>query len=145
MYCAKQRAVVPFTTFLPATVHVGRAIVLGSLACLASAAIATGVMSPLPTICSCLMLSRTVVRPLTPMMIATIPNAIRMAPAATPPHSSSFLIACSLPLGVMRGVSAADRRPPSGQALTCAAELAPVGRGIPLPTNQPLHLGRGDA
>jgi len=82
MYCAKQRASLPFVMGSPATSHVGREIVAGSPASFASAAIAEGFMSGLPTICSCFRLVPTVERPPKPMTIAPIPNATRMIPAA---------------------------------------------------------------
>ena len=52
MYCAKQRAVAPLLTVLPATEQLGIAMPAGSLAFAASALIAVGVMSGVPTICS---------------------------------------------------------------------------------------------
>src|SRR5438034_9124941 len=87
MYCAKQRASVPFATCVPATLQVGRLIDEDSFACCASVLIAEGVMSEEPTIASCLRLSFTVLRALTPKTIATTPQAIRTTPQTTPPIS----------------------------------------------------------
>src|SRR5689334_1122233 len=61
-----------------------------------SALMAAGVMSGVPVICSALMLSITVLRPLTPMKMATTPNAIRTAPATNPPISNSLRISVLL-------------------------------------------------
>ena len=52
MYCAKQRAVEPLSTVVPATEQVGSLMLEGSLDFAASALIAVGVMSGVPTICS---------------------------------------------------------------------------------------------
>ena len=70
-------------------------MVAGSPAFLASAAIAAGVMSGVPTICSCLMLEFTVLRPLKPMTMATTPNAMRTAAAAKPPISNALRMSVS--------------------------------------------------
>ena len=70
MYDAKQWALSPLLTARPATEHVGRLMLAGRWAALASAAIPFGVMSGVPTICSCLRLSLTVLRPFMPMTIA---------------------------------------------------------------------------
>src|SRR5213078_3168949 len=68
----------------------GRLRLLGRPASFASALIAAGVMSGVPTIFSCLRLLVTVERPLKPMTIAAMPNAIRTAAATTPPISNAF-------------------------------------------------------
>jgi hypothetical protein len=47
---------------------------------------AAGVMSGVPTICSVLRLSWTVLRPLAPMTIDAMPKTMRMMLAATPPY-----------------------------------------------------------
>ena len=63
MYCANVRALLPVSMDLPATLVVGRAIDSDSPPFLASAAIADGVMSDVPTMYSCLRLSPTVLWP----------------------------------------------------------------------------------
>src|SRR5690242_2542517 len=67
MYFANVRARSPVLIALPATLFVGNAIVGGRPALAASALIADGVMSGEPVICSSFRLSRTVLRPLTPI------------------------------------------------------------------------------
>ena len=83
MYWAKQRALAPLSTALPATEQVGMATFF-SPASFAAAAMATGVMSSEPTILSAARLSRTVLRPLAPMIIDATPKTIRTALAAIP-------------------------------------------------------------
>src|SRR6266508_45603 len=82
----------------------------GRPACLASAAIAAGVMSGEPTICSSLRLSRTVERPLKPMLIATTPNVTRMKAATRPPISNSLRISHSFVRRFVLGWSLEGRR-----------------------------------
>src|SRR5438105_4373236 len=77
---------------LPATATVGSLIEAGSPACLASALIALGVMSGVPTICSRARLLCAVLRPLTPRTIAAIPKATSTMLAATPPYSKSLRV-----------------------------------------------------
>src|SRR6266571_2142815 len=108
----------------------------GSPAFFASAAIADGVMSGEPTICSSLRLLWTVERPFTPMTIAAMPKPIRTAAATRPPISNSLRI--SAPSFVAEAcarrstfvchakVSAVSPRPPSGRARNISA-------GIPRP------------
>src|SRR5918912_290266 len=62
----------------------------GRPASLASLAIAAGVMSGVPTISSWPRFLCTVSRPLTPITIEVMPNAIRIAAATTPPISKSY-------------------------------------------------------
>src|SRR4051812_6465329 len=92
MYCAKQRASPPVSIVLPATLQLGRLTDDGSFAAFASALIALGVMSPVPTIASAPRLFWTVLRPLKPRTIAATPNATRMMLAAIPPYSKSFVL-----------------------------------------------------
>src|ERR1700747_2631791 len=88
MYCAKQRARVPFVTAWLATVQVGSEIFdrVRPDFC-ASPLIAAGVMSGVPVICSHLRLVATVLLPCALRMIAATPKAISTTPAATPPSS----------------------------------------------------------
>src|SRR4029079_16015589 len=72
---------------LPATEHDGNAMSLRP-DCAASSLIAAGVMSGVPMILSSFSELWTVERPLSASAITAIPNAIRTAPAAYPPHSS---------------------------------------------------------
>src|SRR5262245_844373 len=116
MYFAKQRASEPVLTTWFATEQLG--VVMGDgvifepaafscansfdWACCAaftSPAIAAGVMSGVPVICSCLRESFTVERPLKPITIAAMPKAIRTAPATIPPISKNFLIVLSFRRG----------------------------------------------
>src|SRR6266536_3725913 len=92
MYFAKQRASAPLEIALFATVHVGSWILLrSSFAFVASALIAAGVMSGVPTMYSFLRLELTVLRPLNAITIATMPKTNSTTPAAKPPYSRSFL------------------------------------------------------
>src|SRR4051812_39936417 len=92
MYVANVRAQAPVVIGFPATSVVGSLIDTGRPAFLASAAIAVLFMSGVPTIASCLRLSRTVLRPLTPMTIATAPNTISTIAATAPPYSNHLRI-----------------------------------------------------
>ena len=83
MYWAKQRAVAPLLTALPATEQVGMTTFF-SPASAAAALMAAGVMSSEPTIFSAARLLRTVLRPLAPMTIDATPKTIRTALAAIP-------------------------------------------------------------
>src|ERR1700722_19184751 len=65
---------------------------MSSFAAFASAVMPAGVMSDVPTIASREMLLLTVERPFTPITIATTPNAIRTAPATSPPISNTLRI-----------------------------------------------------
>jgi len=115
-----------------ATDFVGSAMFAGRPASFASAAIASGVISGVPTICSCFKLSWTVDRALTPMTIVVIPNAIKTTAATTPPISSALRM--STPF--TRGRSEKFVRPspavwprfaggPSGRALKSLAVMPP--------------------
>jgi len=84
MYWARERAVAPVVTAVLATLQLGKLMFFNPAFC-ASALIPAGVISGVPTICSCLMLWLTVERPLTLITIAATPKAIGTAPAATPP------------------------------------------------------------
>ena len=99
MYVAKSRASAPVVIALPAMFAVGSLIEAGKPAAFASAAIPALVMSGVPTICSDLRLSRTVLRPLTPSAIATTPNTISTTVATTPPISRYLRISDSFSLG----------------------------------------------
>src|SRR5580765_1231235 len=116
MYFAKHRASEPVSTSLLATeqvgVSIGDAVMLepaafscensfdcACFAAVTSTAIAVGVMSGVPVICSCLRESLTVERPFMPITIAAMPKAIRTAPATTPPISKNFLIVLSFRRG----------------------------------------------
>src|SRR3954465_9107722 len=134
MYCAKQRASPPVSIVLPATLQLGRLTDDGSFAAFASALIALGVMSPVPTIASAPRLFWTVLRPLKPRTIAATPNATRMMLAAIPPYSKSFVCWSSrdsfrVPAVLSRSVSprdgAAIRRPPP---IRCGFPADPVRR-----------------
>src|SRR5690242_21468953 len=101
---------------------------------LASAVIPAGVMSGVPTICSCLRLSLTVDLPLTPITIAAMPNAIRTAAASTPPSSNTLRMSCSFrrgrpsrPLLLLSGWWNGALLAPSGFPLNCIAGI-PLGR-----------------
>src|SRR4051794_7621607 len=89
MYCAKTRARSPVLIFSPATDLLGNDTFL-SPAAFASAAMALGVMSGVPTICSVPRLERTVSRPFTPMTVAPMPKAISTTAAAMPPQLKNF-------------------------------------------------------
>src|SRR5450759_1127356 len=95
MYWAKQRAVAPLVTALFATVQVGKLMFFNPAFC-TSALIPAGVISGVPTTCSCFSSVLTVLRPLTPITIATMPNTIRTAPATSPPISNALRISNSL-------------------------------------------------
>src|SRR3954452_20967828 len=95
MYCAKQRARVPLSTVWPATVQVGK-LTFFRPALVASPLIAAGVMSGVPATASALRFELTVLRPLKPITIVTIPNATRTTAAAYPPHSRTFLVVSDL-------------------------------------------------
>ena len=92
MYCANVRASLPVSMDLPATLVVGRAIDSDSPPFFASAAIADGVMSGVPTMYSCLRLLLTVLWPLKLITTVVIPSAIRTAAAITPPSSKILRI-----------------------------------------------------
>src|SRR5690242_7038745 len=92
MYVANARARAPVVIGFPATSAVGSLIDAGRPAFFASAAIAALFMSGVPTIASYLRLSRTVLRPLTPMAIATTPNTISTIAATAPPYSNHLRI-----------------------------------------------------
>src|SRR5947208_9252723 len=85
MYCANVRARSPVLIFRPATDFDGIETLLRPAA-FASAAIAFGVMSGDPTICSLARFERTVSRPLKPVTMEPTPNAIRMIAAPRPPY-----------------------------------------------------------
>src|SRR2546426_11435046 len=126
MYCANARASLPVSITLPATEVVGSLMLAGSPAFFASAAIAAGVMSGVPTRNSCLRLELTVERPPAPMMIAAMPNATSTAAATTPPISKIFLIldtsfTATPCLRVFSGVSAEGVEAPSGERRRVAA------------------------
>src|SRR3954470_11782730 len=117
-------------------------------ACFASALIPAGVMSGEPTMSSFLRLELTVERPLTPITIAAIPNAIRTAAASTPPSSNTLRItspSVAADLSVLdRPVLVSDGRPPSSwrhprrRGIAARESLAQVAE-IPLH----LHEGQG--
>src|SRR5690349_11637702 len=86
MYRAKQRARSPLSTRFPATLQLGNETSF-SPACCASCLIPAGVMSGVPTICSCFKELSTVERPFSASTITAIPNAIRIAPETIPPIS----------------------------------------------------------
>src|SRR5471032_2101533 len=92
MYSANTRARAPELIALLAISTVGRLTEAGRPAFFASAAIAEGVMSALPVICSSLRLSLTVLRPLTPIAIVTTPKAMRTTAATRPPISKNLRI-----------------------------------------------------
>ena len=106
----------------------------------ASALIAAGVMSGEPTIFSCLRLFWTVERPLTPMTIAAIPNAISTAAATIPPISNAFRMtfsfrragAVSLPRPFLE-VSADRPGLPSGRNRELSAASPRLICGFPVP------------
>src|SRR5919201_5356783 len=118
MYCAKQRARSPLLTALPATLHVGRSTLAASFASRASALIALGVMSGVPTIASCFRFECTVPRPLRPSTIAVIPKATRTMLAAMPPYSKNFrlsnIFATPFSPSLLDPVSADPSESPSG-------------------------------
>src|SRR5262245_52649934 len=96
MYCAKHLASEPVSIDWLATSQVGRLMLVGRPASLASLAIASGVMSGEPTIASCLRLVCTWLRPFTARTSETMPTAIKTTPAATPPYSRTFLLVISV-------------------------------------------------
>src|SRR5438477_743482 len=118
----------------PATATVGSLIEAGSLACLASALIALGVMSGVPTICSRARLLCTVLRPLTPRTIAAIPKATSTMLAATPPYSKSLrVVNMATPFAsflFMPQVSIGVASPASGRCRRLAAAFPQAWRGF---------------
>src|SRR5581483_2377633 len=91
MYWPKHRAREPELICLLATLHDGMgAFFSPDLA--ASARMAAGVMSAVPTIFCCFRESLTVYWPLTPMTMATTPKTIRTRPAIRPPISNTLRI-----------------------------------------------------
>src|SRR3954454_6286323 len=93
MYCANVRAFAPVLIGSFATLFVGIEILDTSRPdFLASAVMAAGVMSGVPTICCAARLSLTVLLPLTLRTIAPTPNAMSTTPAIRPPISRSFLM-----------------------------------------------------
>ena len=98
-------------------------------ACAASSLIAAGVMSGVPVIFSSFSEPWTVERPFSASAITAIPNAIRIAPAAYPPHSSQrrqFTLASFVAKRWRRGP--ARRYPDNPKAWRFAS--ASVGRAI---------------
>src|SRR5438876_10414812 len=89
----------------------------------ASALIPAGVMSGVPTMSSCLMLWRTVSRPLMPITMAAMPNAISTTAATTPPNSKNLRMTCSF----RRGRSV--RSPAFDLCAECRSDLATRHRG----------------
>src|SRR2546423_437023 len=119
---------------LPATATVGSLIEAGSPACLASALIALGVMSGVPTICSRARLLWTVLRPLTPRTIAAIPKATSTMLAAAPPYSKSLrVVSMASPFAsflFMPQVSIGVASPASGRCRRLAAAFPQAWRGF---------------
>src|SRR4051812_31923249 len=110
MYCAKTRARSPVLIFVPATDLVGIETSF-SPAAFASAAMALGVMSGVPTICSVPRLERTVSRPFTPMTVAPMPKAISTTAAAMPPQLKNFDLMTFLLTGCVGTRSVSIRGP----------------------------------
>src|SRR5438874_2091995 len=119
---------------LPATATVGSLIEAGSPACLASALIALGVMSGVPTICSRARLLWTVLRPLTPRTIAAIPKATSTMLAAAPPYSKSLrVVNMATPFAsflFMPQVSIGLALPASGRCRRLVAAFPQAWRGF---------------
>ncbi len=93
MYCAKQRAVEPLLTVTFATAQAGIVRVARFRpADFASAVIPAGVMSGVPTIFCARRFAWTVLRPLAPITIAAVPNAIITTAATIPPISNARLM-----------------------------------------------------
>src|SRR5581483_5953468 len=93
MYSANVRALLPVSIFTPATLVVGHVVTADAMpAFCASALIAAGVMSGVPTMYSFARLFPTVLRPFAPMTIAVAPKAIRIAAATKPPISNTLRI-----------------------------------------------------
>ena len=86
MYCAKQRASLPFSIGWSATLHVGAATFFRPASVIATL-MAVGFMSAEPTICSAVTSSLTVFRALMLITSAPTPNAIMSVPAMIPPIS----------------------------------------------------------
>src|SRR5438445_3440869 len=108
-------------------------------AALASALIAAGVMSGVPTMFSCFKLSRTVLRPLKPIAIATIPKATRIAADTNPPMTNTLRISslrsvrstpCGSPTCSLASGSCAAPVPPSCPTPNRSAGVPLSDRGI---------------
>ena len=89
MYWAKQRASVPVSICWLATSHDGTATSLRPASFMAFV-MSVGFMSAEPTICCCLSSSLTVLRALTLITSAPMPNAIMRTPAMMPPISRAL-------------------------------------------------------
>src|SRR5436190_14172071 len=136
MYFANARARLPLSIVSPATFSVGSLIEAGRPACLASALMALGVMSGVPTIASCFRLDCTVLRPLTPSTIAAMPNATRMMLAAMPPHSKYLDLDIATPFALLSSrvaVSNPAKRLPSVGGHRLDAGFPHPRYGLPAP------------
>src|SRR5437764_381249 len=97
MYSANVLARLPLLMSSPATLFDGHSVTdFATPAFVASALIAAGVMSGVPTMYSFFKLLLTVLRPLKPITIAVTPNAIRTNAATKPPISNTLRISASL-------------------------------------------------
>src|SRR5581483_8380291 len=93
MYSANVRARLPLLIGRFATLVVGQSLTEAETwALVASALIAAGVMSGVPTMYWSFRLEATVLRPLKPMTIAVTPKMMRIAAAKKPPISSALRI-----------------------------------------------------
>src|SRR5690348_12795909 len=104
-------------------------------ACFASAVMPAGVMSGVPTMCSCARVSCTVPRAFQPIERAPIPNAMRTTAAMNPPYSKILRMMCSLRVGGLSGPSLGRRGSGGlGGRAQAVAGIPPIGvRVFPRP------------
>src|SRR4051794_37718841 len=143
MYCEKQRASAPLSIASPATEQLGRAT-SSRPAAAASALIAFGVMSGVPTIFSAARLSRTVLRPAAPTAIDAMPKTMRTTLAAMPAYRRYLLMMSLLQRRFLRTTSLHRLSGPGPSGRTAAPGAArPHGScGEPASVSEQFEVSR---